>query len=46
MVPLCKECHAEQHRIGITSFEARHGLELERLALELQRDYNRVAFDA
>lgn len=31
-VSLCKDCHAEQHRIGEASFSARHGISLKTLA--------------
>lgn len=32
IVPLCHAHHAEQHQIGIASFEERHGLDLAQLA--------------
>ncbi len=33
-VSLCREHHAEQHRIGEQSFERKHGLDLMALARE------------
>lgn len=40
-VPLCRICHREQHRIGIKSFEAKYGVDLKALALELANRYDR-----
>jgi hypothetical protein len=31
-ISLCREHHAEQHRIGETAFEARHGIDMHALA--------------
>lgn len=31
-VPLCREHHQEQHRIGMKDFEAKYGLDLKREA--------------
>ncbi len=31
-ISLCSKCHAEQHRIGETSFEKKHGLGMKALA--------------
>lgn len=31
-ISLCRDCHAEQHRIGERSFEKRHGINLSHLA--------------
>jgi deoxycytidylate deaminase len=33
-VPLCRACHAEQHTIGIETFQRRHGIDLVALAEE------------
>lgn len=33
-ISLCKECHAEQHRIGEPAFEAKHGIKMKALARE------------
>ena len=37
--PACSRGHAEQHRIGIKSFERRYGVELRRVAQELWDTY-------
>lgn len=31
-ISLCKECHAEQHRIGEPVFEIKHGIDMKDLA--------------
>jgi hypothetical protein len=31
-ISLCRDHHAEQHRIGEQSFEKRHGIDMRRLA--------------
>jgi len=31
-IPLCAECHREQHTIGVVTFAKRHGLDIENLA--------------
>lgn len=31
-VSLCRDCHSEQHRIGETSFERKHKIDMRRLA--------------
>lgn len=36
-ISLCREHHAEQHRIGEAAFEKRYGLDLRALALEFAR---------
>jgi hypothetical protein len=36
-ISLCRDHHAEQHRIGETAFEKRHGLDLFALAEEFAR---------
>lgn len=33
-ISLCSECHAEQHRIGETIFEIKHGIDMKALAME------------
>lgn len=33
-ISLCKDCHAEQHRIGEVSFARKHGLNLVALCVE------------
>jgi Putative HNHc nuclease len=38
-VPLCRYHHAEQHRIGVKSFAAKYGLDLEALARRYWEDY-------
>jgi hypothetical protein len=35
LVPLCREHHAEQHTVGIATFQRRHGLDLPALARTL-----------
>lgn len=35
VVPLCHDCHLEQHRVGERTFAARHGLDLKALALRV-----------
>jgi hypothetical protein len=37
-IALCKVCHNEQHTIGETSFEARHGINMKELAQAFLRD--------
>ena len=32
IAPLCSDCHARQHRIGIESFQALHGIDLRAAA--------------
>jgi hypothetical protein len=39
VVPLCGRHHGEQHRIGIRSFENRHGLDLAQVARQMRRRY-------
>ena len=39
VVPLCPIHHAEQHRIGIRSFEKNHGVDLKAEAERLAREY-------
>lgn len=34
-IPLCRDCHAERHRIGWRTFDARYGLDALALAKEL-----------
>ena len=36
-ISLCKDCHAEQHRIGEGPFERRHGINMKALAAEFFR---------
>jgi len=31
-ISLCRECHAEQHRIGEAVFEIKHGIDMKALA--------------
>jgi hypothetical protein len=31
-ISLCRDCHAEQHRIGEAVFEQRHGIKMKALA--------------
>lgn len=38
-VPLCSKHHAEQHRIGIKSFEAKYGVNLVAIASSLAAQY-------
>lgn len=38
-VPLCPDHHQEQHRIGIQSFQKRHGIDLYFIAADLGRIY-------
>lgn len=42
IAPLCHHHHREQHRIGIRSFEARHGLDLEEVARRTGEEYLRA----
>ena len=44
LIPLCRDCHAEQHRIGVHSFEAKHMVSLEALAHEYWTKYDAEAF--
>jgi hypothetical protein len=39
LVPLCRDHHQEQHRIGIRSFETRYGLDLKAEAHALWAQY-------
>src|SRR5947208_495541 len=39
VVPLCARAHAEQHRIGIRSFQARWGIDLKAEAERLYQQY-------
>lgn len=34
-VPLCRECHTEQHTIGILTFQQRHSVDLAAVARSL-----------
>jgi hypothetical protein len=36
-ISLCRDCHAEQHRIGEASFERRHGIDMKSLAMEFAK---------
>jgi hypothetical protein len=35
IAPLCSACHAEQHRVGIETFQRRHGIDLAAEAAKL-----------
>ncbi|CAB4137153.1 Protein of unknown function DUF968 [uncultured Caudovirales phage] len=37
-ISLCKDCHAEQHRIGEGPFERHHGINMKALASEFFRN--------
>lgn len=40
IVPLCHGCHAEQHRIGVISFQAVHSIDLAGAAREAGMWFN------
>lgn len=42
-VSLCRSHHAEQHRIGEASFEAKHGIDMRSLASEFARKSPKAA---
>lgn len=45
-ISLCREHHAESHRIGDRSFEAKHGINMRALAREFyQRSPHRTRLD-
>ena len=36
-ISLCRDCHSDQHRIGESSFEQKHGINMKALATEFLR---------
>lgn len=40
LLSLCYEHHAEQHTIGVRTFEAKHGISLELIAARYAREWN------
>lgn len=36
-ISLCRDCHAEQHRLGETYFSATHNINMKALAMEFYR---------
>lgn len=38
--PGCDKHHAEQHRVGIKTFQQRHGLDLKAIAAQLWEEWN------
>lgn len=42
-ISLCRDHHAEQHRIGEASFEKRHGIDMKALAYEFAKASPRAA---
>ena len=41
LLPVCKQHHAEQHRIGIQSFATQYGVDLEALAAHYWAQYEK-----
>jgi hypothetical protein len=40
LVPLCRRHHAEQHAVGVDTFQARHNLDLRAIADDLWADHS------
>ena len=43
--PLCRRCHQEQHRVGIETFQERHGVDLACVAESLEEAYQCISPD-
>lgn len=37
LLPLCRRCHASQHRVGVKTFARTHNLDLAKLAAEYEQ---------